>query len=74
MSRDELFKLILEVFEIDDSEQDVNEETSLDTLEFNSLSKLGVISVMDAYANIVISTKDLRGCKTLGEILDLANA
>lgn len=70
MKRNELYDLILEILELE-NDDNVSEATLLDSLEFNSLATLGVISVMDAYANIVISGKDLVKCKTIGDILDL---
>ncbi len=69
MKRNELYELLLGILNLEENK--VSEETSLDSFEFNSLAKLGVISVLDAYANIVISAKDLVNCKTIGDLLDL---
>ena len=70
MIRNELYELLLNILNLE--EDKVSEETSLNSFEFNSLAKLGVISILDAYANKVISAKDLVNCKTIGDILNLA--
>ena len=69
MKRKEMYDLLLGILNLENDR--VSEGTLLDSFDFNSLAKLGVISIMDAYADTVISAKDLINCKTISDILNL---
>lgn len=70
MSREEMYNLLVEVLNLESEK--VNEETELDCIEFDSIAKLGVISVIDAYENKIVPAVALGKCKTIGDIVDLA--
>lgn len=70
MDRVELFTEIVNVLNLD--EELVNENTLLDDIEFDSIAKLGVISVIDTYLDKIIDATLLSECKTIGDIVNLA--
>ncbi len=60
MDRVELFTEIVNVLNLD--EELVNENTLLDDIEFDSIAKLGVISVIDTYLDKIIDATLLSEC------------
>lgn len=70
MDRSELFSGIVNVLNLD--EEHVSENTLLEDIEFDSIAKLGVISVIDTYLDKIIDANLLNDCKRIGDIVDLA--
>ena len=69
MNRKELLTLLLEGLDIETP--GITEETLLKDLMFDSIAMLGVLSVMDYNCGVKVSSKALRDCKTIKDILDL---
>lgn len=70
MNRGEILLSILEVLNLD--EEWVDENTSLDLIEFDSIAKLGVISVIDTCLDKIIDAAQLNDCKKISDLVDLA--
>lgn len=70
MARNEVLLGILQVLNLD--ETIYGESTKLDTIDFDSIAKLGVISAIDIYINKVIEAEKLETCETIGDLVDLA--
>lgn len=76
MKRNEFYNILLDQLEIENGEiisgEEVSENSELEKINFTSLKKLGVISIIDIYMNKIISGKDLINCKTIRDIINLA--
>jgi hypothetical protein len=70
MDRKMLLSEILNVLNLD--ENMVGEHTLLEDIEFDSIAKLGVISVIDTFLEKVIDAALLNECITIGDVVDLA--
>lgn len=69
MNDEEKIALVKEVLEIED--ETIVAETRLDDLkEFNSMGVLSLIIMFEDEFNKKISGKDIRNCKTIGDILE----
>lgn len=76
MKREDFYKVLLDQLEIEEGEviegNLVSEKTKLEEINFSSLKKLGVISIIDIYMNKIISGKNLIECKTIEDVINLA--
>ncbi len=70
MERKELLSEILNVLNLD--EEYVGEDTLLDEIEFDSIAKLGVISVIDTCLDKIVDAGLLNDCVTIGNLVDIA--
>lgn len=70
MTRQEMLSGILKALNLD--ENLYGEETKLDTIDFDSIAKLGVISAIDIYQSKVIEAEKLESCETIGDLVSLA--
>lgn len=70
MEREEMLQGILKVLNLD--ENIYHEDTRLDTIDFDSVAKLGVISAIDIYRNKIVDAELLEDCETIGNLVDLA--
>lgn len=70
MDRETLMMELLNVLNLDG--EMAGEHTLLEDIEFDSIAKLGVISVIDTYMEKVIDASLLIECKTIGDLADLA--
>lgn len=69
MNRVETYKLLIKTLELNDN--DVDEDTSLDSINFDSMVRIILISVIDETFNKIVSAESLFECKTIGDIVDL---
>jgi len=76
MERETFLGMLLELLDFDDEEEqkEITEDTSLDELEFDSISKLGILALLDTYAKKKTKVEDLVNCKKVKDIIDLVYA
>ena len=70
MKREEVLQSILKVLNLD--ENIYTEETKLDTIDYDSVAKLGVISAIDICMNKIIDAELLERCETIEDLVNLA--
>ena len=71
MEIEEFFESVIEILEIQDSSS-INESTNFKELdEWDSLTALSTISMVDEEFGVTITNKDLKSVETLGELYDL---
>lgn len=70
MDREKLFNVLLKGLNI--NKPDVTENTRLKDLKLDSISMLGVLAMLDHNCSVKISTRSLRSCKKIKDILNLA--
>lgn len=70
MERKELLSEILNVLNLE--EEHAGEDTLLEDIEFDSIAKLGVISVIDTCLDKVVDAALLSECITIGNLINVA--
>ena len=69
MNPNEMLNLIAEALEVDPGT--ITPETKIaDVDEWNSIGWLTIMSLVDERLNVQINSKDVRGFKTAGEVVD----
>ena len=71
MKREEFLKLIEETIDADD---ELTEDSVLDNIEdWDSLSVISVLALINKHFGFRPQVNDLKNCKTIKDVLDLAN-
>ncbi len=70
MERRELVLEILNVLNLEEGH--AGEDTLLSDIEFDSIAKLGVISVIDTFMDKIVDAGLLSECLTIGNLADMA--
>lgn len=75
IDRNTFFTMLLELleFEEEDEKKCITEETSLEEVQFDSVTKLGVLALLDTYVGKSIKVKDISNCEKVGDIIDLVD-
>lgn len=69
MKREELVEFVLNVLDLNG--EDVDENTDLESLDFESFSNYVLVSAVSETFNKTISVGDLSLCRKIGDIADL---
>ena len=71
MEKEKFFESVIEILEIEDSSS-ISGSTNFKELdEWDSLTALSTISMIDEECGVTITNKDLKSVETLGELYDL---
>ena len=71
MSREEVLEALSEIIEMENEEETINENTMIEDVIFDSITKLGLLAYMDNYAKTKRSVKDMLACEKISDLIDL---
>ncbi|MBY9080764.1 hypothetical protein KIH86_13505 [Paenibacillus sp. HN-1] len=71
ITKDTFSSMLMEILDVEDTDLNVTEDTKLEELDFDSVTKLGVLALLDTYSDKAAKVQALQSCKTIGDIMNL---
>ncbi|GMQ59559.1 hypothetical protein AN1V17_39560 [Vallitalea sediminicola] len=73
IEREEIFMKLVEIIEMENDEDKLTTDTYIEDIVFDSITKIGVMALIDTYATKKVNVQDLLDCKQIKNIIDLVH-
>ncbi|URZ18161.1 phosphopantetheine-binding protein [Clostridium felsineum] len=71
IEREKILEELEELIEMKDENKKLEEETNLENVNMDSITKLGILAVIDTYSSKRVKVQDLIECKKIKDIINL---
>lgn len=71
VDRNVFLEELAELIEMEDDSNILTEDTDTEDIVFDSITKLGVLALIDTYSSKKVKVQDLLDCKKIKDIIEL---